>query len=74
MGEAVVTISLQGDVLKMEVPGQPVYTLEPYKDTEFRLKDLEGYSVAFVLEGGKVIEMKAVQPNGTFTLKRIEKY
>lgn len=71
--EAVVTVTLQGDVLKMEVFGQPIYTLEPYKDTEFRLKGLVGFSAVFVLEGGRVTALKSVQPNGTFTLKRIEK-
>jgi CubicO group peptidase (beta-lactamase class C family) len=72
-GQTTMTISLEGATLKMNVPGQPTYELVPYEGTEFTVKNLTGYSVEFVVEDGKVTAIKSKQPNGTFTLKRVEK-
>jgi len=66
-----VTVALRGEkTLTLTVPGQPTYELEPYKDTEFNLKNLSGYSVKFTMEKGKVLAAVFHQPNGVFTAKR----
>lgn len=69
----VVTISLKGEKnLFANVPGQPDYELVPYKGTEFNLKGLQGYSVEFTEENGKVVKLTFKQPNGNFEAKKIE--
>lgn len=66
-----VTVALRGEkTLTLTVPGQPTYELEPYKDAEFNLKSLTGFSVKFTMEKGKVSAAVFHQPNGVFTAKR----
>ncbi|NUO82248.1 serine hydrolase [candidate division KSB1 bacterium] len=66
-----VTVALRGEkTLTLTVPGQPTYELEPYKDTEFNLKSLTGYSVKFTMEKGKATAVVFHQPNGVFTAVR----
>jgi len=68
-----VAITLKGEnTLFATVPGQPDYELVPYKGTEFNLKALQGYSVEFIEENGKVTKLVFKQPNGNFEAKRIE--
>jgi hypothetical protein len=59
-----------GKTLTLTVPGQPTYELEPYKENEFKLEKLEGYSIRFTMEKGKVTAVTFLQPNGTFVAKR----
>jgi hypothetical protein len=68
----VVTISLKGEVtLQASIPGQPDYQLVPYKDTEFTLKGLSGFSIAFKSDAsGAVTAAVITQPNGVFTATR----
>jgi CubicO group peptidase (beta-lactamase class C family) len=69
----VVTITLRGEnTLTAVVPGQPEYELVPYKGMEFNLKNLQGYSVEFSEENGKVVKLTFKQPNGNFEAKKIE--
>jgi CubicO group peptidase (beta-lactamase class C family) len=65
------TIDLKGSGLTAFVPGQPLYDLVPYRGTEFRLKQVTGYAVRFVLdEQGAVKEALLLQPNAVFTIRR----
>ncbi len=70
--EFVVTIEFRGEnTLVAIVPGQPTYELEPMRGTQFRLKDLPGFSVEFLLdEEGNVTGAAVTQPNGVFTATR----
>ena len=70
----IIKIDLKGeDSLILTVPGQPVYELVPYKDTEFTLKDYQGFSVIFTVDKKKgVTEVIFNQPNGVFTAKRVK--
>ena len=52
--------------LTMEVPGQPIYTLVPYREGEFTLDGVDGYLVRFVVEGEQATELVSIQPNGVF--------
>jgi len=72
---AIVTVAFKDDqTLKMVVPGQPEYTLDPLSETEFKLAELEGFTVEFVLnDEGKVTAVKSHQPNGSFEMKKVEK-
>jgi hypothetical protein len=67
-----ITVTLKGEsVLQLSVPGQPDYELAPYKDNEFTLQGLNGFSVAFTLdETGAVTGAVVTQPNGVFTATR----
>ena len=73
MGQQI-TIDLRGDnVLMLNVPGQPAYELEPYSESEFKLKGMEGYTLEFKFdENGAVVEAVSHQPNGSFTVKKIK--
>ncbi len=67
-----VTVERRDGALTLTVPGQPAYRLEPYRGTEFDLRDQTGYSVRFRLEDGRAAELVMIQPNGVFTAERIE--
>ena len=72
IGEITSTVVLKGEkTLFFSIPGQRDYELIPYKGTEFKVKDLTGYSVEFIIdESGVVIEAKIVQSNGVSTAKK----
>jgi CubicO group peptidase (beta-lactamase class C family) len=60
-----------GETIALTVPGQPPYTLDPYKIYEFNTRGLTGYSVRFIVDGqGAVTALDLIQPNGVFTAKR----
>ena len=67
-----VWVALKGDsALSLTVPGQPQYDLEPYQESEFRVKNLSDYRIVFQRDdGGKVREALLIQPGGAFTLKK----
>jgi len=66
-----VTVALVGDVLRLTVPGQPVYELIPRKELSFDVKGLPGFSIDFQMEAsGRVREAVFNQPNGVFHAKR----
>jgi hypothetical protein len=66
-----VEVALRGsDTLTVTVPGQPTYTLVPYRGTEFELAGQEGFSLRFVVADGTVTEAVFIQPNGVFTATR----
>ncbi len=66
------TFAMKGDsTLTLYVPGQPVYDLIPYKQAQFTIKDLTGFSVSFNFDkSGAVTETVFHQPNGVFTAKK----
>jgi CubicO group peptidase (beta-lactamase class C family) len=65
----VMTVTLEGEhALIVSLPGAPVYELEPFKGTEFRIKGLAGYSITFQTdESGAVTGAVVSQPVGVFT-------
>jgi len=66
-------VTIRGEnTLILTVPNQPDYELIPIMGNEFNIKDLEGYSVIFSIEGGagKVAEIILNQPNGIFRAKK----
>lgn len=65
-----ITIALSGSQLVLQMSGQPDVKLLPYRGTEFDADGLRGYSVRFVVENGKVAELKLLQPEGVYTAKR----
>ncbi len=66
-----VTVTLEGDALTALVPGQPPYTLEAYRGTEFRFRELTGYSIRFLPDDKGVIdELLVIQPDGVYRGKR----
>ena len=73
-GDVTANVELRGTVLYATLPGQPTYTLEPFTGTEFKIKDLNGYSVEFHLDGsGKTTSgLSVIQPEGVFKATREE--
>lgn len=71
---AVTTIELSGkNELKVTIPGQPAYTLTPWRNTEYKFKEINGISVAFVLdEAGKVTGIVVNQMGTKMNGERVE--
>ncbi len=67
---ATATVALEGRGLTLTIPGQPVYRLVPYKELEFTIADLKGFSLKFNRQAGKIDEVAFIQPNGTFLARR----
>jgi hypothetical protein len=68
-----ITVSLQGEVLTLSLPGQPVYTLVSTLSGRFKLKELSFIEIDFHLDpAGKVTGLTSYQPNGTFEATRVE--
>ena len=68
MGIQPLTIKLEGEALKAELPGQPVYTLEHESGHKFVLKELDGYSALFQADSeGEITKVTVIQPNGQFS-------
>ena len=53
-------------VLIAKIPGQPAYTLVPYKLHEFTFKEFSDSTIKFVLDGDKVKMMQSISPGGTY--------
>jgi hypothetical protein len=65
------TIEAAGEVLRLKVPGQPVYKLLPRRGTEFAIEGLDGFRVRFVLDSaGRATELMFLQPDGVYTARR----
>ncbi len=66
-GGFTVEVVLEGDDLTAIVTDQPPYNLEPYRGTEFRFRELSGYSIRFVPDAGEIL---VIQPDGVYRGKR----
>ncbi len=64
-------VTLTGSTLSLALPGQPPLELEPAHGTTFNLKGLSGFGARFVVEQGKPVQLKLIQPNGVFTLTKV---
>ncbi len=53
-------------VLIAKIPGQPAYTLVPYKLHEFTFKEFSDSTIKFVLDGDEVKMMQSISPGGTY--------
>ena len=53
-------------VLVTKIPGQPYYTLVPYKSHKFTLKEFSDLTIEFVMDDDEVTMMKLIAPNGTY--------
>ena len=70
MSGEVASIELAGNVLTLNLKGQPQYHLVPEVSGEFNLKEFSIVRMRFEEEGGKVTGMTLIQPNGVFTAKK----
>jgi len=67
MGNNSCNFEVRNTTLFVKIAGQPEYTLVPFLGTEFKLKDLTGYSVEFQFnEKGEVECANFIQPEGVF--------
>ena len=66
----IASIQLAGNVLTVNLKGQPQYHLVPEVSGEFTFKEFSIIRVRFEEEGGRVSAMTLIQPNGAFTAKR----
>jgi CubicO group peptidase (beta-lactamase class C family) len=66
------TIYKKNDEFRMDVPGQGTYYLQPIKENNFKIKDLEGYWLEFEIIDGKSEAVILHQPNGVFRVEKEE--
>ncbi|WP_166335309.1 serine hydrolase [Sphingobacterium chungjuense] len=73
VGNMKITITVKDNVIYMDVPGQNNYETIAQGNHNFKIKDLAGFAIRFVLDEstGKASTLYAIQPNGTFAAKRI---
>ncbi|HVS01538.1 MAG TPA: serine hydrolase [Thermoanaerobaculia bacterium] len=64
------TVAATDEGLRLTVPGQPTYDLEPVLGLRFRLADQEGYGVRFLEEEGRVERLLLIQPNAVLPAER----
>jgi hypothetical protein len=63
-----VVVSLKHDALRVVLPGEPEYVLEPYKGNEFHVRNRSGLSFEFQQDtSGAVSSVLLVRPDGAFT-------
>ncbi|MCK4305392.1 MAG: serine hydrolase [Candidatus Eisenbacteria sp.] len=68
----IITISLRGSVLKIQVGGQPAMALEPRGSEEFVLESNRTVTIRFALEEGNPASAMIIsQPGGVFTAERV---
>lgn len=73
LGVSRFTFFVKGSELVFEVNGQKQPQLVPDRNDRFTLKGAAGFSMEFVSNSnGKVTEMKLVQPDGVYALKRAQ--
>jgi CubicO group peptidase (beta-lactamase class C family) len=65
------SVTLNASTLNLTLPGQAPLVLEPAHGTTFTLKGLSGFAARFVLETGKPITLRLIQPTGVFTLTKV---
>ncbi|MCK5371227.1 MAG: DUF3471 domain-containing protein, partial [Cyclobacteriaceae bacterium] len=56
--------------LVTKLPGQPEYTLEPYKPHFFTMKEFSDITMEFTIDGDVAKTLKLVVPNGTYEYMR----
>ncbi|CAN5597776.1 hypothetical protein BH10ACI1_BH10ACI1_00270 [soil metagenome] len=71
-GKMDVEIKIEGENLVMIVPGQPTYILQRTGERQFKLVGApDGFAVKFTPAQGNATEMYLQQPQGNYTLPRI---
>ena len=64
---------LRANTLFFIIPGKPEYELEPYQGLEFKMKNIGGFTIEFVLDPSdkdRVVELISRQPDGVFRFGR----
>jgi len=69
--DVTVDIRKAGDNIKLNVPGQPEYTLIPFQKDEFKLQGVAGFSIKFLFNESResVKELIFYQPQGNVIAK-----
>ena len=65
-----IKVYLQGNSLRLLVPGQPEYELAPAKPDEFKITVADGFFVRFEMKDGKAVAANLIQPDGTYKMTR----
>lgn len=65
-GSTILIVMTEAGELVTKIPGQPDYTLVPYKSQEFTLKEFSDNTIKFVLDGEEVSMMQFISPDGTY--------
>jgi len=69
--QVTVAVTLKGDTLTVQPPGQPALTLSPTAQDTFNIVEAPGLSVAFVGRGGMIERLVLNSPQGTQNFPRL---
>jgi CubicO group peptidase (beta-lactamase class C family) len=69
-----VSVSVKEGKLRMAVPGQPTYTLEPVGGRRYKLAEIAGFFVTFrpAKDNPRETEIYLEQPQGNYTLNKVK--
>ena len=69
--QATVTVSLKGDTLSVQPPGQPALTLSATSQEAFNIVEAPGLTVTFAGRGGMIERLVLTTPQGTQQFPRL---
>lgn len=73
LADDTITVSLSGNQLQLNIPGQPQYTLLPALGERFTLKEFSVVSVQFQTDDkGRPEALLLDQPGGRYTAERVK--
>ena len=72
LGPQTIRVTVRGETLVLNVPGQPAYELIPQPDRTFVIEVARGFWLEFELEDGRAETLVLHQPNGVFRAERQE--
>ena len=67
-----IILELRNGKLYAKVPGQTDDEFLPVSKDAFTVKDKQGYTITFLMNGEKVTGFTSVQPNGTFKATKLQ--
>jgi CubicO group peptidase (beta-lactamase class C family) len=69
-GAKVQVVLREDGTFGIALAGQPFQVLLPWRPRRFRVPEFSDVTVEFVVEGGKVVAMKQIDPSGEYTFPR----
>ncbi len=54
----------------VDIPGRPFQVLNPWRPRKFRIKEFSDVVFEFVVQDGRVVSMKQIDPSGEYTFVR----
>lgn len=63
-GSSFEVVLKEDGTLGIDFPGQPFQVLTPWQPRKFKIKEFSDVTFEFVVEGGRVVALKQIDPSG----------